>query len=215
MKPSTQLSGWAIPGCVAMALGMTLVAPVPAVAQPSQQIQLTQQSQPKRAAVKVYTHSSGAFSLIPPQGSQLAERQGALSVTIRSPKGYMISIQGGADRGDMTLAQRMAAFEEQNVGEGKRWPRKLGGRETQVNEYPAFEALYLSDTEAARATIIRVANIDYVFIFVAPPANYAAELGEYFAVMASFHPGGSVAPASAPAGHGQAAPDSGRHRGDE
>jgi hypothetical protein len=154
---------------------------------------------------KIYTHPSGAFALIPPQGTQVAVRQDGLAIAIRSPKGYMISIQGGDARPGVDLAARMADFETENVGPGKRWTEKLGSHEATVNGFPAFEALYRSETEAARATILRAGTKEYVFIYLTPPQLYNEQLGDYFAVMTSFRPTGVAIPESA-AGESASAP---------
>ena len=159
----------------------------PVLAQSSQ----TQSPSPQPASpkqVKTYLHPIRKFLLAVPLGAELAERDEAVQVSIRSRRGYIINIQTGDANPDLTLSQMVAKLEARYLGAGKPWARKIGSKPTKLAGLKAFEALYEGANTRVKVMIARGTKTDFVIIFFAPAKLFLKLLVDFDWFLANFKP---------------------------
>ncbi len=166
--------------------GMLAAAePVPVIPGESQE-----QSAQEKAQPQIYTHPVAGFSIAVPPGVQLLERdEKNPQITIRSRKGYMISIQTGDARPEVALEKMPARLEAKYLGDGKPWSHKKAQKKRTIAGLPAIEGIYEGANTKARVDIIRGLRTDHVFIFFAASREYENLEHEFEWMLSHFLPG--------------------------
>jgi len=140
------------------------------------------------AGARTYVDPAKKFSLLVPPGAQVIKRRGKPGIIIRSRRGFIVNVQNGAVRPDVSLGKMTAKLEARYLGPGKRWSRKLGEGAIRVGGLPAHETLYDGSGIRVRVVIARGRKTDFVFMFMAPPKAFDGLAGTFDAVLRSFRP---------------------------
>ena len=139
---------------------------------------------------RIYTHPVRGFTIAVPPGAQLLERDDKNpQISIRSRKGYRVSIQSGPARPNIPLQGMVLKLEAKYLGKGKTWGYKEDQTFKKISGLPAIGALYNGAHTKARVDIIRGLRTDYVFIFFAAEREYQQLEHEYEWILAHFRPG--------------------------
>ncbi len=141
-----------------------------------------------------YVHPLKTFTLRVPAGARVAERGEQRDVVIRSPSGYVVTVQTGAANPDVSLGGMMAKLEATHLGDGKRWSRKLEERSITTGGLPAHVALYEGARTRARVVVARGRETDFVFMFIAPPGAFDGLAVVFDRILASFRPAAAEVP---------------------
>jgi len=181
------------------AMAAVLAATLTATAGESPASQPPIPDQPAESQTRLYTHPIREFSLPLPPGTQLTKRGEDPQISIRSPKGYMISVQSGAVRPAIPLASMSSLLEPKYLGEGKPWSERGEDRAIQVAGLPAHEVFYRGGSTRARVVVARGAKSDFVFIFFAPDRDFEKLDQEFAWVLKNFAPGPADLPKGAAA----------------
>ncbi|NQV99207.1 MAG: hypothetical protein HQ483_05890 [Rhodospirillales bacterium] len=139
---------------------------------------------------KIYTHPVRGFTIAIPPGSQVLERdEENPQISIRSRKGYMVSLQTGPAKPEIPLTEMPLRLEAKYLGPGRPWSRKVDQAHKQIGGLPAIEVHYEGVNSRARIDIIRGARTDHVFIFFAAEREYKSLMHEYDWMLSHFRPG--------------------------
>ncbi len=153
--------------------------------------------------ILLYTDPVRGYSLPIPPGAEMPPRAAPGPVRINSRKGYVVTVQAADASPTASLADMLARFEAENLGEGKRWNNKIAGRPATIAGLPGMDASYVSVNTRARVVMVRGARTDHVLMFLATPDHYQNLVGEFEWILAHFEPGpgegGKKAEARAPA----------------
>ena len=142
------------------------------------------------AKSRIYTHPVRGFTVAVPPGAQLLERdEKNPQISIRSRKGYRVSIQSGPARPKIGLQDMVLKLEAKYLGKGKPWGYKEDQAFKKISGLPAIEASYNGVHTKARVDIIRGRRTDHVFIFFAAEREYQRLEHEYEWMLAHFRPG--------------------------
>jgi hypothetical protein len=82
----------------------------------------------------------------------------------------------------------MSKLEQRYLGNGRPWSRKLGEKSTRLAGLHAFESLYEGAGSKVRVVVTRGSELDYAFIFIAPPNEFQKLVGHFNWVLQSFRP---------------------------
>ena len=145
--------------------------------------------QDKQPMVEVFTHPKLGFSVVAPPGAKIAENAAAKQVTVRSPKGFAINVQAGPSRPDIALNSMSALLEARYLGDGKPWTARGSERDVTIAGLPAYEVNYSGTNSYARVVVVRGAENDYVFIFMAPHHLFIKLGYEFDWILQNFKPG--------------------------
>jgi hypothetical protein len=125
-----------------------------------------------------------------PPGAKLFERDANNpQISVRSRKGYRVSIQSGPSRPEVSLKNMSLMLEAKYLGKGKPWSQKEKQAFKQISGLPAIESSYRGSNMRARVDIIRGHRTDYVFIFFAAEREYQNLEHEYVWMLTNFKPG--------------------------
>lgn len=138
--------------------------------------------------VQTYLHPVRKFTLAIPPGMEVFERGETVEVSIRSRKGYMINVQTGDAKPNVSLARMTAKLEAQYLGPGKPWSRKTNYRTLSVAGLAANENIYEGAGTRVRVVIARGQKSDFVFMFFAPREAYESLAPKFDWVLANFQP---------------------------
>ena len=140
------------------------------------------------AETEIYSHPVRNFSFPIPPGSELIERDDDPHPSIRSRRGYMISIQSGAARPHIPLTAMPSLLESQYFGPGKPWTIRGESRSLKIAGLPAHEVVYAGANTRARVVVARGARNDFVFIFFASHRKFQTLVAEFDWVLENFKP---------------------------
>ena len=139
---------------------------------------------------RIYTHPISGFMIAVPPGAQLSERDKKNpQISIRSRKGYRVSIQSGLARPEILLKDMLLILEAKYLGKGKPWSQKEKQSCKQISDLPAIETSYRGSKMKSRVDIIRGRKTDHVFIFFAAEREYQNLEHEYVWMLDNFKPG--------------------------
>lgn len=141
--------------------------------------------------ILLYTDPDRGYSLPIPPGADVPPRTAPGPVRINSRKGYVVTVQAADVSSSASLADLLARFEAENLGEGKRWNHKVAGRPIVVGGLPGIDATYVSTNTRARVVMIRGARTDHVLIFMVAPDRFQELAGEFEWILTYFEPGPS------------------------
>jgi len=148
------------------------------------------ESQPPSVKPQIYTHPITGYTIAIPPGSSVLERDEANpQISIRSRKGYMISLQSGPARPEVPLAEMPLRLEDKYLGTGKPWSHKGKQVHKQLGGLPAIEVSYEGANTRSRVNIIRGARTDHVLIFFASARDYQSLVHEYEWMLSHFRAG--------------------------
>lgn len=157
---------------------------------PFKPVESQDQDGQENTQTKIYTHPVRGFSIAVPPGVQLLERnEKNPQISIRSRKGYMISIQTGPARPEVPLETMPARLEAKYLGDGKPWSHKKTQTNRTISGLPAVEGIYEGANMKARVDIIRGLRTDHVFIFFAASREYENLEHEFEWMLSNFLPG--------------------------
>lgn len=139
--------------------------------------------------ILLYTDPDRGYSLPIPPGADVPPRTAPGPVRINSRKGYVVTVQAADVSSSASLADLLARFEAENLGEGKRWNHKVAGRPIVVGGLPGIDATYVSTNTRARVVMIRGARTDHVLIFMVAPDRFQELAGEFEWILTYFEPG--------------------------
>lgn len=139
--------------------------------------------------ILLYTDPDRGYSLPIPPGADVPPRTAPGPVRINSRKGYVVTVQAADVSSSASLADLLARFEAENLGEGKRWNHKVAGRPIVVAGLPGIDATYVSTNTRARVVMIRGARTDHVLIFMVAPDRFQELAGEFEWILTYFEPG--------------------------
>ena len=149
-----------------------------------------QQASPdKKPTVEIFTHPKLGFSVVAPPGAKIVENAETKQVTVRSHKGYAVNVQAGPSRPDIPLNRMSSLLEARYMGDGKPWTARGTEREVMVAGLSAYEVNYSGTNSYARVVVVRGAENDYVFIFMAPHHLFLKLGYEFDWVLLNFMPG--------------------------
>jgi hypothetical protein len=183
----------------AMAMAMA-AALLPALAHAQQQLRPETQSArlaggsapmmgaTKQPMVEVFTHPQTGFTVVAPPGAKIAENAQAKQVTVRSPKGFAVNVQAGPTRPDIPLDRMSGLLETRYMGDGKPWTARSTERAIKVGNLSAYEVNYTGTNSNARVVVVRGAENDYVFIFMAPHHQFVKLSNEFEWMLQQFKP---------------------------
>ena len=138
---------------------------------------------------QIYSHPNLGYAVAVPPGGEVFEREdGSSQISIRSRKGYKITVQAGASRHQIPLNRLSAIIEEKYFGQGKPWRQRLDARMTQVAGLSAYEVNYVGPNNRSQVVFIRGRTLDYVFIFLSGPREYLRFIHEFEWVLKNFRP---------------------------
>jgi len=139
--------------------------------------------------VQTFSHPTLGYTLaVPPDGKVFERNDGSAQVSIRSRKGYKITVQAGKTRHQISLTGLSAIIEDKYLGRGKPWRQRLGERATQVAGLSAYAVDYEGSNNRAQVVFVRGRKLDYVFIFLAGLREYPRFIHEFEWVLNNFHP---------------------------
>lgn len=154
---------------------------------------------------RIYEHAVLGYSIAVPAGTRMGERGPRRDLLIQSRRGFDISLQTGETNRTRRLSEMAGRLEDQYLGTGRPWTRKISGAETRIAGLPAYGAVYEGGNTRTRALIVRGAVNDFVFLFRAAPNNFLELEREFQWMLENFIPArndfaaAAAAPKPAPA----------------
>ena len=150
----------------------------------------------------VYVHPEKEFTFAIPPGAQLSERGGNEGLSIRSRKGYVISVQTGPASPKTPMSEMIGRLEARYLGKHKQWNYKSGERSITVGGLSAYDAVYEmigrlearylgkhnARTRTRVVVIARGRTTDYVFMFFAQSEKFGRLVAEFDWLLDSFRP---------------------------
>lgn len=138
---------------------------------------------------RIYTHSQLGYTLAILPGTDVFERQDdKTQITIRSRKGYKITVQAGKSHHHMPLKQLPKAIEHNYFGKGKPWHKRLQEQAIQVAGLSAYEINYEGENNRTQVVFVRGRKYDYVFIFFAGRREFPLYIHEFEWLLKNFSP---------------------------
>lgn len=154
------------------------------------EVSKTDESLPPSTKPRIYTHPITGYTIAIPPGSSVHERDETNpQISIRSRKGYMVSVQSGPAKPEVPLAEMPLRLEAKYLGTGKPWSHKGKQTHKQIGGLPAIEGIYEGSNTRARVDIIRGARTDHVLIFFASDRDYQSLVHEYEWMLSHFRAG--------------------------
>jgi hypothetical protein len=161
----------------------------PAQSQTPQHLQQKSDDDERIAKARVFKHPKFNYTVLIPPGGEVRERQDdSGQISIRSRKGYTISLQAGASRRHVPLNQLSRFIEAQFVGPGKPWRQRVKERKTEVSGLPAYEVHYEGPSNLSQVYFVRGQKLDYVFIYIAGHREFPRQLHEFAWILDNFSP---------------------------
>lgn len=163
------------------------------------------------AAPQRYVHPERNYTIFIPSGAQAKEVGERIDVSIQSSKGYAVTLQTGNANHEISLKGMAAKLEALYLGKGNRWSKKIAERSPIIAGLDAYDALYEGGNSQVRVVIVRGRLTDFVFMFFAPPRDFATLEKEFDWILDNFHPAeselaGDPSPAAPAAAQVKAAP---------
>ena len=140
------------------------------------------------AQASTYVDPQSRFTIAVPPGAELVDVGNGLEFSIRSRAGYAINVQTAEANLNMGLDEMVRRFENQHLGPSKAVSTKLSERFATIGGLSAYDAVYEGSRTRMRVVIARGAETDYAFLFFAPARKFAALVGEFDSVLATFQP---------------------------
>ena len=140
------------------------------------------------AQASTYVDPQSRFTIAVPPGAELVDVGNGLEFSIRSRAGYAINVQTAEANLNMGLDEMVWRFENQHLGPSKAVSTKLSERFATIGGLSAYDAVYEDLRTRMRVVIARGAETDYAFLFFAPARKFAALVGEFDSVLATFQP---------------------------
>jgi hypothetical protein len=140
----------------------------------------------------LFRHPKLGYLVAIPPGAIVEHRDEIHGITMKSRKGYTITLQTGAAKTGTPLPELMSRLEQRYLGNGRPWSRKLGEKPTRLAGLQAFESLYEGAGSMVRVIVTRGSKLDYAFIFIAPPQEFLKLVGDFNWVLQSFRPASGV-----------------------
>ncbi len=166
-------------------LGLLLVAALALSAPPSHG---------QGAGPETYVHPRKKFALAVPPGAKVEERGGKAGIVIRSPRGYLIKLQTGPADPAADLDAMAAKLEALYLGQGKPWTENLSRQKGTLHGMPTNDLLYKGSNTQTRVVIARGLETDFVFMFFAPPREFAVLGKDFDWLLENFRPAASEIP---------------------
>lgn len=142
-----------------------------------------------------YQDARRGYMLIAPPGSRVQERDNG-QVAIQSRTGYAVNIQTGDANPSVPLTSMFAKLEQQYLGDGRAWSRKVSDDAVVIAGLPARVAVYEGSSTRTRVIIARGQKTDFVLMFFAPVTLFEKLSAEFSMILASFRPGPDDVPAA-------------------
>ena len=136
----------------------------------------------------LFRHPKLGYLVAIPPDTIVEERDDMNGISMKSRRGYMITLQTGEARTGTPLSELMSKLEQRYLGRGRPWSRKLEAKQTMLAGLNAFEAMYEGAGSKVRVIITRDSKLDYAFIFIAPPQEFFRLIGDFNWVLQSFRP---------------------------
>ena len=136
----------------------------------------------------LFRHPKHRYLVAIPPDAILEQKDEMNGISMKSRKGYMITLQTGEARIGTPLSELMSRLEQRYLGKGRPWSRKLDAKQTRLAGLNAFEALYEGAGSKVRVIVTRGSKLDYAFIFIAPPQEFLKLIGDFNWVLQSFRP---------------------------
>lgn len=136
----------------------------------------------------LFRHPKLGYLIAIPPDVIVEHRDEIKGISMKSRKGYMITLQTGAAKPGTPLPELMSKLEQRYLGNGRPWSRKLGEKSIKLSGLNAFEALYEGAGSKVRVVVTRGSKLDYAFIFIAPPTEFPKLVGYFNWVLNSFRP---------------------------
>ncbi len=143
----------------------------------------------RQAQSRIFTHPKYGYTLAVPPGDEVLEREDDNSqISIRSRKGYKISVQAGASRHQIPLNQLPGLIEKKYFGPGKPWNQRLDDHVLQVAGLDAYLVNYEGANNRSQVIFVRGQKLDYVFIFIAALREFPRYIHEFEWLLNNFVP---------------------------
>jgi hypothetical protein len=151
---------------------------------------------------RLYEHPIRGYTIAVPAGTRLGERGRKKDLFVQSRRGFVVTVQTGDANRSLDLGMMAARLENQYLGTGKPWTRKLGDREITVAGLKAYDGVYEGSNTRTRVVIARGAETDFVFVFRASPNNFIEMESDFNWMLENFRPaaGERIAEPVAPEG---------------
>lgn len=140
------------------------------------------------AKAERFEHPRYQYAISIPAGAQIASPRDADELVIHSWAGYIVSLRASAATADDTVDRLVARVEDRYLGDGKSWTRKTAGAPTTLAGLPAYAAEYEGMTGRVRTLVARGRQAAFEIMFFAQPEDYAALVGIFENLLASFRP---------------------------
>ncbi len=161
----------------------------PAKSQVPQQLPPKSETRPGPAQAQFFEHPDIGYSVAIPPGAEVRERQGENGqISIRSRKGYSISVQTGSSHHDVPINQLSRFIEAKFLGQDKPWRERLKDREINVAGLPAYEIRYDGPNTLSQVVFVRGRKIDYVIIYIAGHLEFRKYVNEFDWFLKNFSP---------------------------
>ena len=150
--------------------------------------QLTSSLHSKDGKALLFRHPKLGYMVAIPPDTVFENRQDIDGISIKSRKGYLITLQTGIAKTGTPLPELLTSLEQIYLGKGRPWSRKLGEKSTSLAGLKAFEATYEGAGTKVRVIVARGSFLDYAFIFIAPPKDFTKFFAHFNWVLQSFRP---------------------------
>jgi hypothetical protein len=135
-----------------------------------------------------YQDPARGYMLVAPPDARFQERPGGQQIAIQSRKGYGVNIQTGDANPGIATPAMFYKLEQNYLGDGKPWSRKVGEGSEVVAGLPAGVAVYEAGSTKTKVVIARGKQTDFVFMFFAPISHFEKLTAEFEWILASFRP---------------------------
>lgn len=144
---------------------------------------------------QIFTNEKRGFSIVIPPSVDVRDEKDGDRLIIRSRKGYVIKVQTGRHQEEWSDADMFFILEQQYLGIGRPWKRKIGARELQIGGLPASESLYSGPKTRSRIVIARGKKTDFIFMFFSPDEHFNKLNREFDWMLTQFKPAEDEKPA--------------------
>ncbi len=142
----------------------------------------------KQGKAMLYRDPKQGFLVAIPPGAIVEQSDEVSGIAMKSRKGYLITLQTGIAKKGTPLPELINRLEQKYLGNGRPWSRKLGEQPTRLAGLNAFESMYEGAGSMVRVVLARGTNLDYAFIFIAPPQEFNKLVADFNWVLQSFRP---------------------------
>ena len=123
---------------------------------------------PAQKTASLYQHPVRGFEIAIPPNVEIIEDKGGDRLSVRSRKGFVINIQSGDRKAEYTEEVMFGILEQQYLGAGKPWNRKLDQNTVEIGGIVSRQVVYNGPNTRSRVIITRGVKTDFVFMFFAP-----------------------------------------------